>query len=51
VFTAGGAALVFGSGLGNAVLHGTDYFAIRWLTWGFGPARMAKQFAGGDVIR
>ena len=36
VFTAGGAALVLGSGLGNAVLHGMDFVVIRWLAWGFG---------------
>ncbi len=36
VFTAGGAALVLGAGLGNAVLHGMSFLAIRWLAWGLG---------------
>lgn len=36
VFTAGGAALVLGAGLGNAVLHGMDYLSIRWMAWGLG---------------
>lgn len=35
VFTAGGAALVLGTGVGNAVLHGMDYLSIRWLAWGY----------------
>lgn len=36
VFTGGGAALVLGGGMGNAVLHGMDFFAIRWMAWGLG---------------
>jgi uncharacterized membrane protein len=36
VFTGGGAALVLGAGMGNAVLHGMDYLAIRWMAWGLG---------------
>ncbi len=36
VFTAGGAVLVLAGGLGNAVLHGMDFFAIRWMAWGLG---------------
>lgn len=36
VFTAGGSALVFAAGWGNAALHGMDIFQIRWLSWGFG---------------
>ncbi len=35
VFTAGGAALVLATGVGNAVLHGMDYLGITWLAWGF----------------
>jgi len=35
VFTAGGAALVLATGVGNAVLHGMDYLGIKWLAWGF----------------
>jgi len=35
IFTAGGAALVFACGYGNAVLHGLDVFHIKWLSWGF----------------
>lgn len=34
VFTAGGAALVLTTGVGNAQLHGMDYWHIRWLAWG-----------------
>lgn len=44
VFTAGGAALVLGAGLGNAMLHGMDYLAIRWMAWGLG------LFAASGVI-
>lgn len=36
IFTAGGAALVFASGVGNAVLHNMDYLNIYWLAWGYG---------------
>ena len=36
VFTGGGAALVLGAGLGNAILHGMDYLSIRWMAWGLG---------------
>jgi uncharacterized membrane protein len=35
VFTAGGAALIIGTGIGNAVIHGMDYKSIRWLAWGY----------------
>lgn len=35
VFTAGGAALVLATGVGNAMLHGMDYLSIRWLAWGY----------------
>lgn len=35
VFTAGGAALLFASGLANAILHGMDYLQIKWLAWGY----------------
>lgn len=34
IFTAGGAALVLASGMGNALLHGLDYFSIPWMAWG-----------------
>ena len=44
VFTAGGAALVLGGGLGNALLHDMDYFAVRWMAWGLG------LFAASGVI-
>ena len=36
VFTAGGAALVLATGLGNARAHGINVFATSWLTWGMG---------------
>lgn len=35
VFTGAGAALVLGTGIGNAVLHGLDYKSVRWLAWGY----------------
>ncbi len=35
VFTAGGAALVLATGIGNAMSHGMDYLGIRWLAWGY----------------
>lgn len=35
VFTAGGAVLVLGTGLGNAVIHGMDYLTIHWMAWGY----------------
>ncbi|HEV7802753.1 MAG TPA: DUF2269 family protein [Burkholderiales bacterium] len=35
VFTAGGAALLFGAGMANAVIQGMDYRHIRWLAWGY----------------
>jgi len=44
VFTAGGAWLLLGAGLGNAMLHGMDYLAIRWMAWGLG------LFAASGVI-
>ncbi len=36
VLTAGGAALLLATGLGNALLHGLDYRQIHWLVWGTG---------------
>ncbi|MGH7229351.1 MAG: DUF2269 family protein [Nitrospiraceae bacterium] len=35
VFTGGGAVLVLGTGVGNAVLHGMNYLSIRWLAWSY----------------
>ena len=34
VFTAGGAALILGTGITNATVHNMDYWCIRWLAWG-----------------
>ena len=34
IFTAGGAALLLGTGIANATLHGMDYLKVRWLAWG-----------------
>ncbi|MCK5809782.1 MAG: DUF2269 domain-containing protein [Cocleimonas sp.] len=36
IFTAGGAALVGVTGIGNAELHNMDYHSIYWLVWGYG---------------
>jgi len=35
IFTAGGSALVFACGYGNAVLLDMDVFHTKWLSWGF----------------
>ncbi len=35
LFTAGGAALVLATGLGNAVLYNMEYLTVRWLAWGY----------------
>jgi uncharacterized membrane protein len=35
IFTAGGAALVLATGIGNAMLHNMDYLNIYWLAWGY----------------
>jgi len=35
IFTLGGALLVLGAGIGNAELHGMDYYSIKWLAWGY----------------
>jgi len=34
VFTGGGVAIILVSGVGNAMVHGMDYWSIRWLAWG-----------------
>ncbi len=36
VFTAGGAALLGVTGIGNAVIHGIAYRQVHWLAWGMG---------------
>ncbi|MFM8332492.1 MAG: DUF2269 family protein [Candidatus Methylumidiphilus sp.] len=33
VFTGGGVALVLVTGVANAVIHGMDYWHVRWLAW------------------
>jgi uncharacterized membrane protein len=35
VFTAGGAALLAGAGIGNAELHNIPYLRVYWLAWGY----------------
>lgn len=35
IFTAGGAAVVFGAGFGNALIHQMNVWSTRWLSWGF----------------
>jgi len=35
IFTLGGVLLVLGAGIGNAELHGMDYYSIKWLAWGY----------------
>lgn len=36
VFTCTGVLLILVTGVGNATLHGMDYFSIKWLAWGYG---------------
>jgi len=36
VFTAGGAALIVATGVGNTALHQIDISQTRWLAWGMG---------------
>lgn len=33
LFTAGGAALLVGGGVGNALAHDMDFLAISWMAW------------------
>jgi uncharacterized membrane protein len=35
IFTLGGVIIIVATGIGNATLHGMDYFAIKWLLWGY----------------
>jgi uncharacterized membrane protein len=35
IFTAGGAALLFGGGVGNALAHDMDFLAMSWTAWSF----------------
>lgn len=35
LFTAAGAVLLFGGGVGNALAHQMDFLAISWMAWSF----------------
>jgi len=34
IFTGGGVAMVLVTGIGNAMIHGMDYWHVHWLAWG-----------------
>lgn len=50
LFTLVGAALVFSSGLINAMLHGMDFLEIRWMRWGLGLLAASGAIWGAVLI-